>query len=83
MTDTIRIDSELYAQLVFKGVHVPLPQWFRHKRDLSRKNMLENVPAYLQSQKELCSSEFEELHKHKYFKKDNLFSKYYTVRIIT
>ena len=45
--------------------------------------MLENVPAYLHSQKELCSSEFEELHKHKYFKKDNLFSKYYNVRIIT
>ena len=26
MIDSIRIDSELHAQLVFKGLPVPLPQ---------------------------------------------------------
>ena len=64
VTDCIRIDSELHVQPFFKGASVPLPQWLRHGRDcrLSRKSMLKNFPAYLQSRKELYSSVFEELH---------------------
>ena len=64
MTGCIRIDSELHVQLFFKGAPVPLPQLFRHERDcrLSRKSMLENFPANLQSRKELYSSVFGELH---------------------
>ena len=50
---------------------------------LSRKSMLENVPAYLQSRKELHSSVFEEIHEHRFFLKKNLFSQYYMVRITT
>ena len=47
MLDSIRICSELHVQLVFKGVLVPLSQWFRLERDcpLSRKSMLENFPS--------------------------------------
>lgn len=47
MLDSIRIDSELHAQLVFRGVPVPFPQWFRLERDcpLSHKSMLENFPS--------------------------------------
>ena len=64
VTDCIRIDSELHVQPFFKGAPVSLPQWFRHGRDwrLLRKSLLKNVPAYLQSRKELYSSLFEELH---------------------
>ena len=62
--DSIRIDSELLVQPFFKGAPVPLPQWFRHGRDcrLSRKSMLKDFPAYLQSRKDMYSSVFEELH---------------------
>ena len=31
VTDCIIIDSELYVQPFFKGVPVPLPQWFRQE----------------------------------------------------
>ena len=37
---------------------------------LSRKSMLGNFPAYLQSRKELHSSVFEELHEHRFLKKE-------------
>ena len=58
--DCIRIDSELHVQPFFKGVSIPLSQWFRHGRDcrFSCKNMLKNFPAFLQSRKELYSSVF-------------------------
>ena len=43
VTECIRIDLELHVQ--------PLPQCFRHGKNcrLSRKSMLKNFPAYLQS----------------------------------
>ena len=58
--DCIRIDSKLHVQPFFKGVSIPLSQLFRHGRDcrFSRKNMLKNFSAFLQSRKELYSSVF-------------------------
>ena len=64
--DCIRIDSELHVQLFFKWRRVPISQWFCSGRDccFSRKSMLENFPANLQSGKGLYSSVFEESYKH-------------------
>ena len=58
--DCIRIDSELHVQPFFKGMPIPLSQWFRHRRDcrFSRKNMLKIFPAFLQSRKEFYSFVF-------------------------
>ena len=69
VADCIRIDLELQF---FKGAPVPLPQNFRHGKYccLSRKSMLKNIPAYLQSRKELYSSIFDELHEHGFFKNE-------------
>ena len=53
VTDCIKTDSDLPAQPFFKEASISLPQWFHHGRDfrLSRKSMLKNFPAYLQSRK--------------------------------
>ena len=40
------------------------PNGFAKRFRLSRKSMLKNVRAYLQSRKELHSSVFEEIHRH-------------------
>ena len=82
--DCIRIDSELHVQPFFKGAPIPLSQWFCHGRDkknrFSRKNMLKNFLAFLQSRKELHSSYFNN-YTNIDLKQNNLFSKYYTVGI--
>ena len=53
VTDCIKTDSDLPAQPFFKEASISLPQWFHHGRHfrLSRKGMLKNFPAYLQSRK--------------------------------
>ena len=43
------------------------PNGFAKRFRLSRKSMLKNVRAYLQSRKELHSSVFEEIHKQTFF----------------
>ena len=67
VTECIRVDKELHVKLFYKGLPLPLPQWFRHGRNcrLTRKSMLENFPAYLQSQTEKFYTVFEELRKYK------------------
>ena len=67
VTDCIRINSELHAQLFFKGAPVPLPKWFRQEIFVCLAKDVKNVPAYLQSRKELHSSLSEEIHKHRFF----------------
>ena len=49
VTECIRIDKEQHVKLFFKGLPVPLPQWFRHGRDccITQKSMLEKFSAYL------------------------------------
>ena len=49
VTKLIRIDNKLYVKLYFKGSPVPLPKWFCHCHDLSRKSMLENFPSHIQT----------------------------------
>ena len=48
------------------------PNGFAKRFRLSRKSMLKNVRAYLQSRKELHSSVFEEIHKQTFFFKKEL-----------
>ena len=64
-----------------RGAYHIIPMVSPRDCRLSRK-CVKNVPAYLQSRKGLHSSVFEEIHKHRFFKK-KLFSQYYMVRITT
>ena len=57
-----------------KGHLSHYPNGFTKRFSFVSQKMLKNVPAYLQSRKELHSSLFEEIHKHRFFWKDNLFS---------
>ena len=56
VTDCIKIDSELHVQHFIKEGFVLLPQWFHQGKNfwLSCKSILENIPTYLQSPKELA-----------------------------
>ena len=46
--DCIRIDSELHVQPFFKGMSIPLSQWFRHRRDcrFSRKKYVKKLSCF-------------------------------------
>lgn len=71
ITECIKVDKELHVQLFLKSCPVPLPQWFRQSRDcrLSRRSMLENFPAYLQSYAEERISIFQELREYTHKKR--------------
>ena len=72
VTECIKIYKELHVKLFFKGCPVPLPQWFHEGTDcrLTRKSMLENFPVYLRTCAYNHSSIFEELHRHRFTKKN-------------
>ena len=66
--DCIRIDSELHVQFFSTGGACPIaPVVLPRDCRFCCKSMLKNAPVYLQSQKELHSSVFEEIHEHRFF----------------
>ena len=50
----VRINQDLRVKLFFKGLSLPLPQWFRQGRDtrLSSKSMLQNFVSYFKIKSE-------------------------------
>ena len=49
VTACVRINQDLRVKLFFKGLSLPLPQWFIQGRDtrLSSKSMLQNFVSYI------------------------------------
>jgi len=74
ITETIVITDSLNVKLFFKGIPVPLPEWFRKGSNccLKSKSMLENFPPYLRSFAEKSTNDVQdELQRLKYKKPDN------------
>ena len=53
ITESIKIDKQLHVKLYFKGLPVPLPEWFRQGNNVScvltSKSMLDNFPSYIKT----------------------------------
>ena len=72
--DCVRVDRDLHVKLFYKGLPLPLPQWFRHGRNccLTRKSMKQNFPNYVKLEVEQTFSILEMVKELK-FKKKRIF----------
>ena len=69
VTDCVRVDRDL--KLFYKGLPLPLPQWFRHGRDchLTKKSMMQNFLNYIRLEGEQTLNILEEPKELKFKKK--------------
>ena len=58
--ESIAIDTDLHVKLHFKGIPVPLPEWFRKGSicKLKSVNMLYNLASYMRNRAEETSNTF-------------------------
>ena len=72
VTDCVWVDRGLHVKLFYKGLPLPLPQWFCHGRDcrLTRKTMMQNFPNYIKSEGGQMFTILEELKEFKFKKKE-------------
>ena len=53
VAESIMVDEQMHVKLFFRGLTVPLPEWFRKGNNidckLSSKVMLDNFPSYIQN----------------------------------
>ena len=72
VTDCVRVDRDL--KLFYKGLPLPLPQWFRHGRDchLTKKSMMQNFLNYIRLEGEQTLNILEEPKELKFKKKKNV-----------
>ena len=69
--ESIKVDEELYVQLQYYGLPLPLPLWFTqgHNAKLTKLSMLENLPSYIRNvAEENHSSILNELKQRQFYK---------------
>ena len=53
VAESIKVDEQMHVKLFFRGLTVPLPEWFRKRNNidckLSSEGMLDNFPSYIQN----------------------------------
>ena len=76
VTACVRINQDLRVKLFFKGLSLPLPQWFRQGRDtrLSSKSMLQNFVSYIKIKSESAGTVADELQQVKLMKRPSYSS---------
>ena len=62
VTDCVRVDRDLNIKLLYKGLPLPLPQWFHHGRDchLTKKSMMQIFLNYIRLEGEQSLNILEE-----------------------